>query len=61
MLRTALGPAITKYLDDAQVVEVMFNPDGRLAQLVVWPIVLLAASVHPALQSRNSMNRVAYR
>ena len=30
MLRTALGPAIAKYLDDAQVVEVMLNPDGRL-------------------------------
>jgi len=30
MLRTALGPAIAGYLDDAQVVEVMLNPDGRL-------------------------------
>lgn len=30
MLRTALGPAITRYLDDAGVVEVMLNPDGRL-------------------------------
>lgn len=30
MLRTALGTAITEYLDDAQVVEVMLNPDGRL-------------------------------
>lgn len=30
MLRTALGPAIARYLDDAQVVEVMLNPDGRL-------------------------------
>ena len=30
MLRTALGPAITQYLDDAQVVEIMLNPDGRL-------------------------------
>ena len=30
MLRTALGSAIARYLDDAQVVEVMLNPDGRL-------------------------------
>lgn len=30
MLRTALGPAIAKYLDDDQVVEIMLNPDGRL-------------------------------
>ncbi len=30
MLRTALGPAIAKYLDDEQVVEIMLNPDGRL-------------------------------
>lgn len=30
MLRTALGPSIAGYLDDAQVVEVMLNPDGRL-------------------------------
>ncbi|TCP78877.1 type IV secretion system protein VirB11 [Rhizobium sp. PP-CC-2G-626] len=30
MLRTALGPAITAYLEDPAVVEVMLNPDGRL-------------------------------
>jgi type IV secretion system protein VirB11 len=30
MLRTALGPAIARFLDDAGVVEVMLNPDGRL-------------------------------
>ena len=30
MLRTALGPAITGFLGDASVVEVMLNPDGRL-------------------------------
>lgn len=30
MLRTALGPAIAAYLDDAQIVEIMLNPDGRL-------------------------------
>ncbi|HEV7228043.1 P-type conjugative transfer ATPase TrbB [Brevundimonas sp.] len=30
MLRTALGPAIAAHLDDAAVVEVMLNPDGRL-------------------------------
>ncbi|CCD98033.1 conjugal transfer protein trbB [Bradyrhizobium sp. STM 3809] len=30
MLRTALGPAIELLLDDASVVEVMLNPDGRL-------------------------------
>ena len=30
MLRTALGPAIARYLDDVQTVEVMLNPDGRL-------------------------------
>ena len=30
MLRTALGPAIVRFLEDAGVVEVMLNPDGRL-------------------------------
>jgi type IV secretion system protein VirB11 len=30
MLRTALGPAIALWLEDASVVEVMLNPDGRL-------------------------------
>ncbi len=30
MLRTALGHAIARYLDDTSIVEVMLNPDGRL-------------------------------
>ena len=30
MLRTALGPAIAVFLEDATIVEVMLNPDGRL-------------------------------
>ncbi len=30
MLRTALGPAITGFLDDPETVEVMLNPDGSL-------------------------------
>jgi type IV secretion system protein TrbB len=30
MLRTALGPAISAYLEDPGIVEVMLNPDGRL-------------------------------
>jgi type IV secretion system protein TrbB len=30
MLRTALGEAIARFLDDPAVVEVMLNPDGRL-------------------------------
>ena len=30
MLRTALGPAIAAWLEDAGIVEVMLNPDGRL-------------------------------
>jgi type IV secretion system protein TrbB len=30
MLRTALGPAIARFLDDPAIVEVMLNPDGRL-------------------------------
>jgi type IV secretion system protein VirB11 len=30
MLCTALGPAIAAFLEDATVVEVMLNPDGRL-------------------------------
>lgn len=30
MLRTALGDAITRLLDDPGVVEVMLNPDGRI-------------------------------
>jgi len=30
MLRTALGPQIAAWLDDASVVEIMLNPDGKL-------------------------------
>lgn len=30
MLRSALGPAVARYLEDAAVIEVMLNPDGRL-------------------------------
>jgi P-type conjugative transfer ATPase TrbB len=30
MLRTALGPTITGWLEDPAIVEVMLNPDGRL-------------------------------
>ena len=30
MLRTALGPAIARLLEEPSVVEVMLNPDGRL-------------------------------
>jgi len=30
MLRTALGPKISAYLEDPTIVEVMLNPDGRL-------------------------------
>src|ERR1700759_2005352 len=30
MLRTALGPAIARYLEDPAIIEVMLNPDGRL-------------------------------
>jgi len=30
MLRTALGPAIARFLEDDGIVEVMLNPDGRI-------------------------------
>jgi hypothetical protein len=30
MLRTALGPAIARLLEDPAIVEVMLNPDGRI-------------------------------
>ncbi|MBB3810082.1 P-type conjugative transfer ATPase TrbB [Pseudochelatococcus contaminans] len=30
MLRTALGPAISRFLEDPTIVEVMLNPDGRI-------------------------------
>lgn len=30
MLRTALGPAIARFLEDPMTLEVMLNPDGRL-------------------------------
>src|ERR1700761_5958413 len=30
MLRTALGPAVARLLDDPTIIEVMLNPDGRL-------------------------------
>jgi glutathione S-transferase len=30
MRRTAFGPAIARFLDDPDIVEVMLNPDGRL-------------------------------
>jgi P-type conjugative transfer ATPase TrbB len=30
MLRTAFGQAITRFLEDSSIIEVMLNPDGRL-------------------------------
>jgi type IV secretion system protein TrbL len=30
MLRTAMGPTITGWLEDPAIVEIMLNPDGRL-------------------------------
>jgi hypothetical protein len=30
MLRTAMGPAITGWLEDPAIVEIMLNPDGRM-------------------------------
>lgn len=30
MLRTAFGPAIARFLEDPDIIEVMLNPDGRL-------------------------------
>src|ERR1700726_2678090 len=30
MLRTAFGPAIARFLEDPEIIEVMLNPDGRL-------------------------------
>ncbi|MGN1289620.1 MAG: P-type conjugative transfer ATPase TrbB, partial [Bradyrhizobium sp.] len=30
MLRTALGPAIARFLEDPAVIEIMLNPDGRI-------------------------------
>ena len=30
MLRTALGPAVGRFLDEPDIVEVMLNPDGRI-------------------------------
>lgn len=30
MLRTALGPAIARFLEDPEIVEIMLNPNGRL-------------------------------
>lgn len=30
MLRTALGPAIARFLDDPAIVEIMLNPDGHI-------------------------------
>jgi hypothetical protein len=43
MLRTAMGPAITGWLEDPPIVEIMLNPDGRFlpwAALVGEGIVL---------------------
>jgi type IV secretion system protein TrbE len=43
MLRTAMGPAITGWLEDPAIVEIMLNPDGRFlpwAALVAEGIVL---------------------
>ncbi len=44
MLRTALGPAIATFLEDAAVVEVMLNPDGRL-----WIDRDVTPFFHPAI------------
>jgi type IV secretion system protein TrbB len=42
-LRTALGPALGRLLEDPAVIEVMFNPDGRL-----WIGRLSEGLAHPA-------------
>jgi len=47
MLRTALGPAIARFLEDPAVVEVMLNPDGRL-----WPHQLSPSESPPSPSSR---------
>ena len=38
MLRTALGPAIARFLEDPTIVEVMLNPDGQLFVLYTRPV-----------------------
>lgn len=49
MLRTALGPAISRYLEDPSIVEVMLNPDGRLwVDRLKEGLVATADTVFPA-------------
>ncbi|EKF61526.1 conjugal transfer protein TrbB [Agrobacterium albertimagni AOL15] len=49
MLRTALGPAIARYLEDPSIVEVMLNPDGRLwVDRLKEGLVATADTVFPA-------------
>jgi type IV secretion system protein VirB11 len=49
MLRSALGPDIAGWLDEADVTEVMLNPDGRLwLDRLGQGLVATAAQVNPA-------------
>ncbi len=54
MLRTALGPGIAAWLEDAGVVEVMLNPDGRL-----W-VDRLAKPTHCCLTSSHDFRRTIF-
>ena len=63
MLHTALGPAITSYLEDPDIIEVMLNPDGRLwvdrlgsglcdtKEIILALVLRFIAARHASLQS----------
>jgi type IV secretion system protein TrbB len=48
MMRTAMEPTITHWLDDPAIVEIMLNPDGRL-----WIDRLAGASATPRSDCRR--------
>ena len=53
MLRAALGPTISAYLQDASVTEVMLNPDGRLwIDRLIGGIESTGAHVNPTEAER---------
>jgi Flp pilus assembly CpaF family ATPase len=62
MLRTALGAEIVGWLDDANVVEIMLNPDGRLwLDRLTSGLEVSAVSVPLPLEWKNSLQFVATR
>ena len=60
MLRTALGPEIATWLEDASVIEVMLNPDGRLWIDQLGSGIADTGSMMPAADGERIIRLVAH-